>query len=109
MEAGTVLVLGKLKNLKAAAVFAVINELTAATEPWKGVKEYAVKALRKERAKEILGEEKAILVALEAIIHLEKSRRLIMIVVNFAFFFASTFAVSAKIFYIKPLPPSCNF
>ena len=73
MEAGTVLVLGKLKNLKTGAVFAVINELTAATEPWKGVREYAVKALRKEEAKEMWGEEKAIIVALEAITHIQKS------------------------------------
>jgi len=72
MEAATVLTLAKLKGLKAGAVLAVVNELTGATEPWKGVRKYAIQTLRGERGEEISGEEKATLVALGAITQLKK-------------------------------------
>lgn len=73
MEAGTLLTVCRLRGLKAVVVLAVVNELTEATEPWKGVRKYAVQALEKERGEEISGEERAVLAALNTIKYLEES------------------------------------
>lgn len=71
MEAGTFLTVGRLKNLRAGVVLAVVNELAELMEPWKGVRRYAVQALKRRKGREISGEQRAILVALDAIRYLE--------------------------------------
>ena len=76
MEASTVLTLARLRRLKAGAVFAVVNELAEATEPWRGVRRYAIQALKEKKGEEVSGEEKATLVSLEAITRLAKTTKL---------------------------------
>lgn len=67
MEAGTFLTVSRLKGLRAGVVLTVVNELAEALEPWRGVKKYSLQARRGAKSARMLGEEKAILVALHAL------------------------------------------
>lgn len=73
METACVLTVSRLRGLQAGAVLAVVSAYGEIFEPWAGVKEYTAQTLGGV-GKAVQGEEKAILVGLEAIAYLERER-----------------------------------
>jgi uridine phosphorylase len=75
MEAATVLTVGRLRGLQAAAIFAVVNK-TSLTDQEKdlGVREYAIQASTGAKGEAISAEEKAINTALKAVTLLGTAR-----------------------------------
>lgn len=73
MESACVLTVGRMRGLQAGAVLAVVSACDEVFQPWVGVKDYATQTLG-GAGKALFGEEKAILIALRAIVYLEKEK-----------------------------------
>ena len=72
MESASVLTVGRMRSLQAGAVLAVVSAYDEIFRPWIGVKDYATEA-KSGAGEAALGEERAILLALKAIVYLEKT------------------------------------
>ena len=71
MESACVLTVGRMRNLQAGTVLTVVSAYDEAFHPWVGVKDYATQT-KNGAGKAMLGEEQTILLALRAIVYLDK-------------------------------------